>query len=82
MKMKDKNEFAKWLFRKRGYLTEVEFARELGFSRNTTQGWMHRNVRPRAVNVMQICQRLSISRGLQSKSLWVELYEIFEDHDC
>tara|TARA_R110000823_G_scaffold198643_2_gene329811 strand:- start:1269 stop:1553 length:285 start_codon:yes stop_codon:yes gene_type:complete len=76
MSFKDKNKFAKWLFRKRGYMSDNKFATELGFSRNTTGGWMYRDVRPRLVNAMQICQRLEESRGLCSKELWDELYEI------
>ena len=45
MSFKDKNKFAKWLFRKRGYMSDNKFATELGFSRNTTGGWMYRYAR-------------------------------------
>lgn len=78
MSIKDVNKFAKWLMRKKGYMSQNAFSQELGFARNTTTGWMYRDVRPRLVNAMQICQRLEESRGLSSKELWDELYEIMK----
>lgn len=74
--IKNKNKFAKWLMRKKGYLSQNAFSKELGFAMNTVTGWMYRDVRPRLVNAAQICQRLEESRGLCSKQLWDELYEV------
>ena len=78
MSIKDVNKFAKWLMRKKGYMSQNAVSQELGFANNTVTGWMYRDVRPRLVNAMQICQRLEESRDLSSKELWDELYEVMK----
>ena len=81
--IKDKNKFAKWLMRKKGYMSQNQFSKELGFAMNTIAGWLYRDVRPRLTNAIQICQRLEQSRGLCSKALWDELYEVmYEPEAC
>ena len=76
MKKRMRTKFSIWMIKKKGERTKVAFRDEIGFCMHTLDGWLYRGVRPRLVNAMQIVQRLEQSRGLCSKALWDELYEV------
>ena len=83
MKNRKRTKFSIWMIKKKGELTKVAFRDEIGFCMHTLDGWLYRGVRPRLVNAMQIVQRLEQSRGLCSKALWDELYEVmYEPEAC
>lgn len=76
MNKRKRTSFGRWLSKMKGERTKASFQRELGFCMHTLDGWLYRGVRPRLVNAMEIVQRLEKSRGLCSKALWDELYEV------
>jgi len=80
--MKKRTSFSRWLSKQKGDVTKEKFSEEIGFGIDTMNGWLYKGVRPRLVNAMQIVRRLEYRRGLCSKALWDELYEVMYEPEA
>ena len=71
--------FSKWLLKKRGFTSNAEFARILGFSLSSVDCWLYKNTMPRLDNLIQIVCRLSTVSEQSAHELWQELTPLLHD---